>query len=75
MGEEDRARVTYYPDASGEWRWRFQSPSNWRVLGDSGEGYKERADAVNGFGKFCLYVGGNPALVEVVFEEVPGDGG
>lgn len=39
-------RVTLYRDAKGEYRWRAQA-WNWRIVADSGEGYKQREKAVN----------------------------
>jgi uncharacterized protein YegP (UPF0339 family) len=35
-----------YKDARQEWRWRFVT--NGRTIADSGEGYKNRADAERG---------------------------
>lgn len=35
---------------NGDWRWRVKSP-NGKVVGESGEGYKEAKDAVRGFVK------------------------
>ena len=42
--------VEFYQDEKGEWRWRVRA-GNGRVVGDSAEGYKRKADAVGGF---CL---------------------
>jgi hypothetical protein len=39
-----RGRVTVYPDAKREWRWRAVS-ANGRNLANSGEGYTKRAHA------------------------------
>ncbi|MFQ6074570.1 MAG: YegP family protein [Candidatus Bathyarchaeia archaeon] len=36
-----------YKDRRGEWRWRFVSINRSDILGDSGEGYKNKQD--------CLY--------------------
>jgi uncharacterized protein len=36
-----------YKDVSGYWRWRYVA-SNGRTIADSGEGYVNRADAMNG---------------------------
>lgn len=36
-----------YKDTKGFWRWRFVS-TNGRTIADSGEGYYNRSDAVNG---------------------------
>ena len=36
-----------YKDTAGYWRWRYVS-SNSRTIADSGEGYFNRADALNG---------------------------
>lgn len=37
-----------YQDAHQEWRWRLIASNNVNVIADSGEGYKARADALNG---------------------------
>jgi uncharacterized protein len=34
-----------YQDAKGEWRWRLLSPENGVILGDSAEGYYNKAGA------------------------------
>jgi len=60
--------ITYYIDAAGEWRWRLEA-ANHEPLADGGEGYKNKADCVNGFHAVCNLVQGNPALVRVVFED------
>ena len=36
-----------YKDTAGYWRWRYTS-SNGRTIADSGEGYYNKADAING---------------------------
>jgi uncharacterized protein YegP (UPF0339 family) len=36
-----------YKDTAGYWRWRYVA-SNGRTIADSGEGYYNRADALNG---------------------------
>ena len=36
-----------YKDLSGYWRWRFIA-ANGRILADSGEGYSNKADCLNG---------------------------
>lgn len=35
-----------YKDSKGEWRWRIKS-SNGKIIGDSGEGYKNKQDAID----------------------------
>lgn len=40
---ENLATFEVYQDAAAEWRWTFRA-SNGKILGDSAEGYKERAD-------------------------------
>ena len=40
--------VQYYQDSQGEWRWRAVS-TNGRVVADSGEGYRNRADCEAGY--------------------------
>lgn len=39
--------LDFYRDAAGEWRWRAVA-RNGEVVADSGEGYRERRDAVHG---------------------------
>ncbi|GGG04177.1 hypothetical protein GCM10007304_17890 [Rhodococcoides trifolii] len=39
--------VRVYRDSIGEWRWQRRA-TNGRILSDSGEGYKNRADCING---------------------------
>lgn len=34
-----------YLDEDGEWRWRLFA-ANGKILGDSGEGYKNKADVI-----------------------------
>ena len=36
-----------YKDGIGEWRWNYKS-SNGNIIADSGEGYRNRADCLNG---------------------------
>lgn len=36
-----------YRDTASQWRWRYVA-SNGRTISDSGEGYFNRADALNG---------------------------
>lgn len=38
-----------YKDARGEFRWRLKA-SNGRIVADSGEGYKNKADCEHGIG-------------------------
>lgn len=40
-------RVDLYRDTEGKWRWRYVSGTG-RVLADSGQGYRNKADAVRG---------------------------
>lgn len=35
-----------YRDNKNEWRWRIKA-SNGKIIGDSGEGYKNRQDAID----------------------------
>lgn len=39
--------IDFYRDKAGEWRWRAVA-RNGEVVADSGEGYRERRDAVHG---------------------------
>ncbi len=36
-----------YKDTTGEWRWNFRS-SNENIIADSAEGYRNKADCLNG---------------------------
>lgn len=38
---------TVYPDPQGFWRWNLKAANN-RIIADSGEGYVNRADCING---------------------------
>jgi uncharacterized protein YegP (UPF0339 family) len=44
---EREAHVEYYEDRAGEWRWRAWAANGAKVA-DGAEGYKRRADAVEG---------------------------
>ncbi|OGT58903.1 MAG: hypothetical protein A3E01_05890 [Gammaproteobacteria bacterium RIFCSPHIGHO2_12_FULL_63_22] len=46
MAGEPKAFVLYL-DGAGEWRWRLFAP-NAKVIADSAEGYRDRADAIHG---------------------------
>lgn len=41
-------RFHIYKDAAGEWRWALHAAGNHRQIADSGEGYKNRVDCING---------------------------
>lgn len=41
------ARIEFYRDKKKEWRWRAWSENNKKVA-DSGEGYENREDCVDG---------------------------
>jgi uncharacterized protein YegP (UPF0339 family) len=45
--EDGLAAFHVYEDAKGEWRWRLKA-SNGRVVADSGEGYRDKADCLHG---------------------------
>jgi uncharacterized protein YegP (UPF0339 family) len=38
-----------YKDAAKEFRWRLMG-RNWEILGDSGEGYKNKSDCLHAIG-------------------------
>lgn len=50
------ARTPYYfevyRDAKREFRWRFWAP-NTKIMADSGEGYKNKADCIAGINTLC----------------------
>lgn len=41
------ATFELYKDKAGEWRWRLRHEKG-NIIADSGEGYRNKADAVNG---------------------------
>lgn len=45
--ERNHMRYKVYKDNKGEWRWRLLATNN-RVLADSGEGYKNKQDCLQG---------------------------
>jgi uncharacterized protein len=47
MAERPYPSFLIYKDAAGEYRWRYQA-SNTKVIADSGEGYKNKADCWHG---------------------------
>lgn len=40
--------VKFYRDKHGEWRWKVVARNN-RIIADSGEGYKNKADCEAGY--------------------------
>lgn len=50
------ARTPYfffvYKDSKGEYRWRFYAPNN-RIMANSGEGYKNKADCISAINTIC----------------------
>jgi uncharacterized protein YegP (UPF0339 family) len=41
-------RVTFHKNNRREWIWTVQA-SNWRIIGRSSEGYKNKQDAIDNF--------------------------
>jgi uncharacterized protein len=37
-----------YKDRSGNWRWRYVSASNSKIVADSAEGYANKSDCLHG---------------------------
>lgn len=66
---EAPAKVHYFKDAEGNWRWNVQA-QNGNILADSAEGYERVAFAVNGFHAVCRAVGGNPGNLDVEMDEI-----
>lgn len=56
-------RTEFYIDGSGEWRWRVIH-ENGNILGDSGEGYQNKQDAVDAY---------NTIMEFAKFEPLPDD--
>ena len=48
MAKETPKQFVLYKDGKGEWRWRLHAANRTDVLADSGEGYKNKADAIHG---------------------------
>lgn len=46
-GADGGAAFHVYEDSAGEWRWHLKA-ANGRVVADSGEGYRDRADCLHG---------------------------
>lgn len=46
--------IDMYQDAKDEWRWRIRS-GNGSIIADSGEGYKNKGDALHGL--FTIFFG------------------
>lgn len=63
-------RVEFYADASGEWRWRAVA-GNERVIADSSEGYKNKADCEDGLVALATAL----RVPSCVVVEVGADGG
>lgn len=40
--------LVYYLDDAGEWRWHLVA-SNHRIIADSGQGYRDRRNAIRGW--------------------------
>jgi uncharacterized protein YegP (UPF0339 family) len=47
MADRPYPSFLIYKDAKGEYRWRFQA-ANTKIIADSGEGYKKKADCQHG---------------------------
>lgn len=58
------ASVTIYQDKKNEWRWRLTA-ANGRIVAESGEGYKNRADALKIVNKYFK----KSEIRDVTFEE------
>lgn len=63
--------VEVYRDNAGEWRWRYRSSNGVDTLADSGEGYKNRSDAVSAL---RTVTNRTPAIVETKHAPLPGAG-
>ena len=51
------AKFILYKDDAREFRWRFKA-SNGKIIADSGEGYINKQDAVNGISFIRKYAAG-----------------
>lgn len=58
-------KATVYRDTAGEYRWRLQADNN-KVIADSGEGYTNRSDCIDGFN---LLLKATQGTVEFAFED------
>lgn len=54
-----------YKDKAREYRWRFYAPNN-RVMADSGEGYKNKADCIAAINTLCREATGGVTIVSDV---------
>lgn len=50
-----------YKDEKGEYRWRLYA-ANSKIIADSGEGYKNRADCLHGINLVASVASGAPIL-------------
>lgn len=64
MARARMARVSFYRDAKGEWRWSFKAP-NGRVIADCAEGYRTYAGCRKGFTALVDYLQVEPIGQEV----------
>jgi len=56
------AKVMFYRDKAGEWRWRLKA-TNGRIVADSGEGYQRLRDCLRGWNCVSRAVRGNSVLI------------
>jgi uncharacterized protein YegP (UPF0339 family) len=42
------AHFQLFKGTDGEWRWRLRAAGNGKIIADSAEGYKNRADCIHG---------------------------
>jgi len=54
-------RAELYRDQAGEWRWKLKA-ANGRIIADSGEGYLNQSDALDGL---ALVTSEPPVIVKI----------
>ena len=62
-GKKEFVKFETYKDEVSEWRWRLIA-TNGRVVGDSGEGYKNKKDCLREINKIRATFGANTLEVE-----------
>jgi len=48
-------QVEFYPDKSGDWRWRIRA-RNHRIIAEGGEGYETKAGCVRAYERLAHYM-------------------
>jgi uncharacterized protein YegP (UPF0339 family) len=62
------AHFQLFQEPNGDWRWRLRSANNGKIIADSGEGYKKRADCVHGI-RLVSQVAPTPYIWDIAKQE------